>query len=749
MVQVRAAHPLSADGSIDIEAWVRRLPNKLDERSTERLVLACRLAQVKDRAPSPNNTSWGDEHNSFLTGLEMADILSELSLDEDSLVAAVLYRSVREGKITLEYVRRDFGATVAKLIDGVSRMAAISAKPSTSIDGQLGKNQTENVRKMLVAMVDDVRVALIKLAERTCAIRAVKSNSDRREKVAKEVFEIYAPLAHRLGIGHIKWELEDLGFRYLQPDAYKRIANLLDERRLDRQRFIDEVIGTLRTELDNAHIKGEVFGRAKHIYSIWRKMQRKKIGFSQVYDIRAVRVLVPEIKDCYTVLGIAHTLWRNIPNEFDDYIAIPKENGYRSLHTAVIGPEGKVLEVQIRSYDMHEEAEFGVCSHWRYKGTDRDSRSRGYEDKIAWLRQVLDWHEETGGVDGIAEQISADIHEDRIYVFTPDGHVVELSRGATPLDFAYHIHTEVGHRCRGAKVNGRIVPLTYQLQTGEQVEVITGKESAPSRDWLQSGLGYLNTSRARAKLRHYFKQQDREQHIAAGRSVLEKEFKRLALTSLDYKAVAERVGSATVEDMYAAVGAGDLGSGQVLNAAQALVDVTEQHQYELVPAWLAPDKEIRPGKNEITIHGVGNLMTTIAKCCKPLPGDSIVGYITVGRGASIHRSDCSQLLQLAEQEPERIIEVSWGTRQEKVYPVDILIEAYDRAGLLRDITTLLAIERINVTAVNTLSDKTNHTATMRLTVETTGLLALSQLFAKFNRLPNVISVNRVTDREQQ
>ena len=746
MVQVRAAHPLRSDGSIDIEAWVRRLPSKLDDKATERLVLACRLAQVKADAPSPNNSSWGPEHNSFLTGLEMADILSDLSLDDDSLVAAVLYRSVREAKITLDYVRRDFGATVAKLIDGVSRMAAISAKPAAAIDGQLGKNQTENVRKMLVAMVDDVRVALIKLAERTCAIRAVKNNPERREKVGREVFEIYAPLAHRLGIGHIKWELEDLGFRYLQPDAYKRIANLLDERRLDRQRFIDEVIATLQGELKNAGIKGEVNGRAKHIYSIWRKMQRKKIGFSQVYDIRAVRVLVPEIKDCYTVLGIVHTLWRNIPNEFDDYIAIPKENGYRSLHTAVIGPEGKVLEVQIRTFDMHEEAEFGVCSHWRYKGTDTDSRSRGYEDKIAWLRQVLDWHEETGGIGGIDEQITADIHEDRIYVFTPDGHVVELSRGATPLDFAYHIHTEVGHRCRGSKVNGRIVPLTYQLQTGDQVEVITGKESAPSRDWLQSGLGYLNTSRARAKLRHYFKQQDREQHIADGRAVLEKEFKRLALTSLDYKAVAERVGCTTVEDMYAQVGAGDLGSGSVLNAAQALVDATEQHQYELVPA-LLPEKETRRGKGEISIHGVGNLLTTMAKCCKPVPGDPIVGYITLGRGASIHRSDCPQLLQLSVQEPERIIEVSWGARQERVYPVDIQIEAYDRAGLLRDITTLLAIERINVTAVNTLSDKTTNTASMRLTIETTGLHALSQLFAKINRLPNVISVQRVTDRE--
>src|SRR5690606_26315586 len=395
------------------------------------------------------------------------------------------------------------------------------------------------------------------LAERTCAIRAVKDLPERRYRIAREIAEIYAPLAHRLGIGHIKWELEDLSFRYLHADSYKKIARLLDEKRLDRQSYIENVITELREALARAGITAEFSGRAKHIYSIWRKMQRKGIGFSQVYDIRAVRVLVPEMRDCYGALGIVHGLWRNVPNEFDDYVANPKDNGYRSLHTAVIGPEGKVLEVQIRTFDMHEEAEFGVCAHWRYKGADSDRKSVGsYEEKIAWLRQVLEWHEETGADADLAEQFTR--AQDRVYVFTPDGHVVNLAQGSTPLDFAYHIHTEVGHRCRGAKVNGRIVPLAYMLQTGEQVEILTGKENAPRRDWLQPNLGYLKSSRTRAKVQAWFRQQAREDNIVAGRNLLEKEFKRLALTSLDYKAVAERVRCATVEDMYAQVGVGSI-----------------------------------------------------------------------------------------------------------------------------------------------------------------------------------------------
>ena len=469
MVQVRAHQPINDDGSINLEAWLTHVLSVDPALEHDALLEACEFAREAEQQANAAQNLWSEGASSFRAGLEIAEILADLKLDQDSLVAAVIYRGVREGKVTLAAVHQRFGAVVAKLVDGVLRMAAISASLNPRDSLVLGSQaQVENLRKMLVAMVDDVRVALIKLAERTCAIRAVKhADDEKRQRVAREVFDIYAPLAHRLGIGHIKWELEDLSFRYLEPEQYKQIAKLLHERRLDREQYINEVMSHLRLELEATGVKADISGRAKHIYSIWRKMQKKGLQFSQIYDVRAVRVLVPEMRDCYTALGIVHTLWRHIPKEFDDYIANPKENGYRSLHTAVLGPGGKVLEVQIRTHAMHEEAELGVCAHWRYKGTDVKSGSNHYEEKISWLRQVLEWHEELGDIGGLAEQLRVDIEPDRVYVFTPDGHAIDLPKGATPLDFAYRVHTEIGHNCRGAKINGRIVPLTYSLQTGE------------------------------------------------------------------------------------------------------------------------------------------------------------------------------------------------------------------------------------------------------------------------------------------
>ena len=542
MVQVRAHQPINTDGSINLEAWLDHAVSVDPALDREALKAACEFARESEQQDNAAKNLWAEGTSSFRTGLEIAEILADLKLDQDSLIAAVLYRGVREGHIALPLVSQRFGAVVAKLIDGVLRMAAISASLSPRQSMVLGtQGQVENLRKMLVAMVDDVRVALIKLAERTCAIRAVKTADDeKRNRVAREVFDIYAPLAHRLGIGHIKWELEDLSFRYLEPDQYKQIATLLHERRLDRERFISDVMGQLRSELQATGVDADISGRAKHIYSIWRKMQRKGLAFSQIYDVRAVRVLVPEMRDCYTALGIVHTLWRHIPKEFDDYIANPKENGYRSLHTAVIGPEGKVLEVQIRTHAMHEEAELGVCAHWRYKGTDVKAGSNQYEEKISWLRQVLEWHEELGDIGGLAEQLRVDIEPDRVYIFTPDGHAIDLPKGATPLDFAYRVHTEIGHNCRGAKINGRIVPLNYSLQTGEQVEIITSKHGTPSRDWLNPNLGYITTSRARAKIVHWFKLQARDQNVAAGKTLLERELARLGLPQVDFDKLAEK-----------------------------------------------------------------------------------------------------------------------------------------------------------------------------------------------------------------
>lgn len=741
MVTVRKQQPEKADGSVDIEQWLARLPVDAGF-DTQLLKTACEVSYAAEqKAIAISDKAWDEITSSFRIGLEMAEILADLHLDQPTLIAAILYRAVREEKLTLEAVEEQFGQDIVRMIKGVMRMAAMSRVVSSDnpVLGQ-AEAQKDNIRKMLVALVDDVRVALIKLSERTCAIRIVKNNPAKRYRVAREVNDIYAPLAHRLGIGHIKWELEDLSFRYLQPIAYKKIAKLLDEKRLFRQSYIDDVTASLSEVISRQGIEAELTGRAKHIFSIWRKMQRKGIGFSQVYDIRAVRILVPEIKDCYAVLGLVHGLWRNIPNEFDDYIANPKDNGYRSLHTAVIGPEGKVLEIQIRTFTMHEESEFGVCAHWRYKGSDNQG-GNSYEDKIAWLRQVLDWQEETdGGATEVMEHFSR--AQDRVYVFTPEGHVVNLAQGSTPLDFAYHIHTEVGHRCRGAKVNGRIVQLTYQLLTGEQVEILTGKENAPRRDWLQTSLGYLKSTRARAKVQHWFKQQAREDNVAAGRGLIEKIFKRLAVSSLDYKSISTYFGYQAVDDMYAAVGAGDITAAQIINATQHLFDEVPEQQPEL-PSTKAKSDKIH--HDDINVRGVGNMLTQFANCCKPLPGDVIIGYVTLGRGVSVHRQDCANVLQLQHTEPDRIIEVSWGDAPQDTYPVEIEIKAYDRSGLLRDITTMLANARIDVVAVNTLSDKHTHTATMRLTVEITGLAALGNLLAKITRLSNVLSAVRVRE----
>ncbi|BCQ64032.1 MULTISPECIES: GTP diphosphokinase [Pseudomonas] len=743
MVQVRAHQPINTDGSINLEAWLDHTVSVDMALDREALKEACEFAREAELQHIAMKNLSPEDVSSFSTGLEIAEILADLKLDQDSLVAAVLYRGVREGQIQLPAVSQRFGPVVTKLIDGVLRMAAITASLSPRQSLVLGTQaQVENLRKMLVAMVDDVRVALIKLAERTCAIRAVKSaDEEKRNRVAREVFDIYAPLAHRLGIGHIKWELEDLSFRYLEPEQYKQIAKLLHERRLDRERFISDVMNQLQNELKATGVNADISGRAKHIYSIWRKMQRKGLEFSQIYDVRAVRVLVPEMRDCYTALGIVHTLWRHIPKEFDDYIANPKENGYRSLHTAVIGPEGKVLEVQIRTHAMHEEAELGVCAHWKYKGTDVKSGSNHYEEKISWLRQVLEWHEELGDIGGLAEQLRVDIEPDRVYIFTPDGHAIDLPKGATPLDFAYRVHTEIGHNCRGAKINGRIVPLNYSLQTGEQVEIITSKHGTPSRDWLNPNLGYVTTSRARAKIVHWFKLQARDQNVAAGKTLLERELSRLGLPQVDFDKLAEKANMKIAEDMFAALGAGDLRLAQLVNLAQQLVEPERgNEQLELIPRKAAGYK---PGKRgDIQIQGVGNLMTQMAGCCQPLPGDAIVGYITQGRGVSIHRQDCASVLQLAGREPERIIQVSWGPVPVLTYPVDIIIRAYDRSGLLRDVSQVLLNERINVLAVNTRSNKEDNTALMSLTIEIPGLDALGRLLGRISQLPNIIETRR-------
>ncbi|MEH6469808.1 MAG: GTP diphosphokinase [Halopseudomonas sp.] len=747
MVKVRQDHPLDESGSVDLSAWLERVRTDINIQDDVELIRACDMSRQAQERVVAKEDVWAEQgSNSYRTGLEMAEILADLGLDQDTLVAAILYRGVRERKLELEQVREAFGRNVASLIEGVLQMAAIGSVLHPTPDSVLGQSegQLDNVRKMLVTMIEDVRVALIKLAERTCAIRAVKNgNRKRRYRVAREVFDVYAPLAHRLGIGHIKWELEDLSFRYLQPNAYKQIATLLAEKRLDRQQYIDEVLYSLKAELASIGIEAELMGRAKHIYSIWRKMQRKQIDFDQVYDVRAVRVLVPEVKDCYAALGVVHGQWKNIPHEFDDYIASPKKNGYRSLHTAVIGEEGKVLEIQIRTHEMHDDAELGVCAHWLYKGTDTSNKSDSYESKIAWLRQVLEWQDDVGNASDLVEQLRTGIEEDRIYTFTPDGHVVDMAAGSTPLDFAYRVHTEVGHRCRGAKVNGKIIPLTNKLKTGDQVVIMTAKQGGPSRDWMNPNLGYVTSSRARAKIRNWFKEQNRDQNIHEGRQLVEREIKRLAVSQLDLHLLAENQGYTDIDDLYAAVGAGDFRLSQILGAAQRQIDQRESD--EQLDLDLKTELVSSPKKQgEVTIEGVGNLLTVIASCCKPVPGDQIVGYITQGRGVSIHRQDCINALQLESNAHERMIEVSWGEEDaHQAYIVDISIDALDRHGLLRDVMIVMSNERVNVHSVNTRTDKQEGTARLLIAIEVKRLEDLGRVMDKVGQLPNITDVHRL------
>jgi len=738
MVQVRESHKFNPDGSICFEEWLATLQLRGTLDHHERIRRACELSWDAEQRARATNTVWAGR-NSYLTGLEMAEILVELRLDSEALIASILYRSVRESRVTLDSLRTEFGDEVAKLVEGVQRMAAINETDTsrTRVLGQSG-DQVENVRKMLLALIDDVRVALIKLAERTCALRAVKNApEERRQRVAREVFEIYVPLAHRLGIGQLKWELEDLSFRYLQEDNYKRIASLLDERRVDRERFVVEVTEELRRQLDRANSDAEVTGRAKNIYSIWRKMQAKKLDFSQIFDIRAVRILVPEVRDCYATLGIVHNLWRVIPNEFDDYIATPKENGYQSLHTAVIGPDKKVFEIQIRTFAMDEDAELGVCAHWRYKEGITDPHYKdSFDDKIAWLRQLLAWHDEMGMVGGLAEQLRSDSSTpDRIYVFTPEGHVVDMMMGATPLDFAYYVHTEIGNKCCGARVNGKTVPLSYRLQTGDRVEVLADEQSTPSRDWLKPGLGYANTPRAQAKLIQWFKTQGREQNVNHGRALLAEEFERLAVAHPNYRDLARKLGCKNEEGLFAAVGVSAIGVDEVIAAVQELLQLL----CVLEESRLAAESPVQ----QTHVFGAGRFSTQLASCCSPMEGDPVVGCLSEDNHVVVHRPDCPVALHYQLESDENFIEVQWGDGRRISMLVELYILAYDRAGLLRDITTILADAQIEVMEVNTRTDRNSGTARMSLQVEVDSYPVLSRVLEKISRLNNVIEARRV------
>lgn len=678
----------------------------------------------------------------LLHTLGAATILIDMNMDVETITATLLHavpEYLDDWRATLA---TRFGANIASLVEGISRMEQIRELSETdSVHGTDRKNeshaqQIESLRKMLLAMAQDIRVVLIKLAERTQTLRHLSgANPSLQKQIAQESQSIFAPLANRLGVWQIKWELEDLSLRYLEPQVYKEIAKKLDERRVDREQYITDVVAELQKELMKAGIKGEVAGRPKHIYSIIKKMKSKQLDFTQLYDVRAVRVLVDDIKDCYAVLGLIHNLWQPIPGEFDDYIARPKSNNYRSLHTAVSGPRGLALEVQIRTFEMHQHSELGVAAHWRYKeGGKSDAK---FDEKIAWLRQILAWKDDVSESGDLIEQFKSELFQDRVYVLTPLGKVIDLPKGSTPIDFAYTLHTDLGHRTRGAKINGSIVPLNTKLQNGQRVAILTSKHGSPSRDWLNASLGYLQSPSARAKVRQWFKYQHFDEHVAQGRVKLDRELHRAGIGAINHEKIAQKLHFQKLEDCLAAIGRGDVSEHQISLAIQEdAVPKTEG------AAITRPPRRNTAVQSQagIVIEGVGNLQTGIAKCCKPLPQDAIVGYLTRDHGVTIHRSTCGFIARLPEERRDRVLGAQWGSDENFSTNVDIEVEAHDRQGLLRDITDLFAREKINATKANTISR--NNLALMQFSIEVTNLEQLSHLLTLIQQVPNVITAQR-------
>ena len=680
---------------------------------------------------------------------EAAGVLAALNLDADCIAAGLAGLLVERDAVGLDAVRKHLGGGVAQLVEGLLRFDELRSFPSEDPAVPAGRDagadrarRAERLRRLLLAVVDDVRILLMQLALTLHRLRTVRERpGPERERLARESLEIYAPLASRLGVWQYKWEIEDLAFRESDPETYKGIARQLAERRVDRERFVEEAVCRVGAQLRRAGIGAEVTGRAKHIHSIWRKMQRKSLdveqaGIEKLFDLRAIRVLVDTEAECYTALGIVHGCWTHIPREFDDYVANPKPNGYRSLHTAVMGPGGRTLEVQIRTREMHAQAELGVAAHWRYKeGVQREEP--GVDTRIAWLRQLLETGEDAGESGSLLDSLGRELDAERVYAFTPRGDVVDLPAGSTPLDFAYQIHTEVGHRCRGAKVDGRIVPLTYTVRSGDRIEVLTTRHPRPSRDWLNPNLGYLGSARSRAKVRHWFKHQDRERNVADGQEIWERELKRLGAGDPPREALAKRFNALRFEDFLAALGRGDVSVLQLAGALQPYLPAPPP------PPPKPARRRRRSRTGDVRISGVGDLLTQMAQCCKPLPHDPITGYITRGRGVSIHRADCRNVLDLATRERARLIDVAWSGGTEETWPVEIAVEAYDRKGLLRDMTTVVSNEGVNIVAMDSDTDPGTHVVDTRITLEVRDVAQLSRLLGRLAQLPNVSDCRRL------
>lgn len=663
--------------------------------------------------------------------LQTAFILVELQLDASSLAAALLHDVPEECGLPIEEIGARFGPEIAKLVDGATKLDKVSSAASAALASQA---QAENLKKMLFTVAEDLRVVFIKLADRLHNMRTLAAlPPDRQINIAKETMEIYAPLAHLLGIWEWKAQLEDLAFQYIDPETYRSIKRQIDEQQDERENFINKAIAVLKKEFDRVGLVAEISGRPKHIYSIHQKMKRyAAMGryFDKIYDILALRVIVGSIPECYSAVGVIHSLWHPLPDAFDDYIANPKPNRYRALHTAVMCLGTTPLEIQIRTHEMHETAEHGEADHWRYK--EGEKKDAGFGESVAWLRQLIEWHREYSGVEEFLESVKTDLLIDQVFVYTPQGEIKDLPVGSTPLDFAYRIHTELGHRCIGAKVNGRLVPLSYKLQNGDAVEIISSKTAkGPSLDWLNENLGYVNTVHARGKIRQWFNRQERTENIERGRQILEKELRHLGI-KIERQMLADLFNYSSLDDFLAAIGNGGI------TAHQIALKLAAQEEKPELPATVTPQKQ---APSAVQVLGVGNLVTNLARCCHPVPGDRIIGYITRSRGVTIHREDCHNVIN--EDERERLIPVEWG-QSDLLYPVNVQIEAWDRVGLMRDITTVVAEEKVNIASVN-LANGDGHTISISLTLETKGLAHLSQLLKKIDTVRGVFSVTRIGD----
>ena len=741
--------------AVTIEGLLEQLPEYYRPSDRELIQRAYYLAEEAHR---PQKRASGEPY--VMHCLAVASILAELQVPPAVVAAGLLHDTVEDTEITLSDLQRDFGGEITNLVDGVTKLtnlprvsrddqqAAVydvdstetsqntgesEAYPKASLLGRNPDMASETLRKTFMAMDNDIRVVLIKLADRLHNMRTLGFMPDhKRKRIAKQTIEIFAPLANRMGIWQVKWELEDLSFRYTEPQKYKEIASHIASRREIREREINDMVSALQKMLTSEGIDATVSGRPKHIYSIYRKMMRKNKPFEMVRDIRAVRVLVPDVPACYSALGLIHTHWRPLPNEFDDYIAAPKDNHYQSLHTAVIHDDGRPLEIQIRTNEMHENAEYGIASHWRYKEGGNGQNS-SYNKRIDDIRRMMEWRTDVDDATEFVESMKTDVFQDRVYVFTPNGDIIDLPAGSTPIDFAYHIHTDVGHRCRGAKVNGKLVSLSYELKTGEQVSILTTKRGGPSRDWLNANLGLVKTQRAKSKMRVWFRRQNREQNILHGRTLLEKELQRVGVKEkTNFEKLAREMGFRNVEDLTLALGHGDLS----INAIIPQLPDDEQETEELLPSTKPPESGTE-ATDSINVVGLKGLLTHVSKCCNPTSGDEIIGYITRGRGASIHRSDCPNILRTRDR--ERLVKVAWGSLA-RTYPVPIQVTAFDRSGLFGDITYVLSNDGVNMIDATVKVDK--GTAKISLVIEVSDIKELSRLLARIENIPNVLQAQR-------